>query len=179
SSIIEDKEVAFLSTMNKRMKRATYVSDFEGMFTCPLCYSPMKVVELKSLICSNRHTFDVTKQGAINLTTPHVKTKYTKALFEARRKLIVKDRFFEPLTEAIAHMINHHVVGDNEILSIIDMGCGEGLHLVNTCDQVQSSSVVGVGVDLSKEGILVAAKHYSDQIWVVADLAIRHSKHIH
>ncbi len=156
--------------MNKRMKRATYVSHFEGMFTCPLCHSSMKVIELKSLICSNRHTFDFTKQGAINLTTRHVKTKYSKDLFEARRNLIVQNRFFEPLSEAIAHMVNHYVVGENETLSIIDMGCGEGSHLVNICAQVQSISVVGVGVDLSKEGIFVAAKHYSDKIWVVADL---------
>ncbi|WP_335490668.1 putative RNA methyltransferase [Bacillus sp. JJ1773] len=159
--------------MNKRLKSAEYISNFESIFKCPICHSTMMVFEFKSLICSNNHTFDFTKQGYINLTTHQVKTKYSKDLFEARRKLIIEDGFFKPLSQAIAEIINKHTIKKGEI-SLIDMGCGEGSHLSSICDIVSSEynkTIKGVGIDLSKEGILVAAKNYTNKIWAVADLA--------
>ncbi len=131
----------------------------------------MYVSDLKSLVCSNHHSFDFTKQGYINLYTQQVKTKYNKALFEARRKVIVEGEFFTPLTEAITKIIQKHTVAQ-ENLNLIDTGCGEGSHLVTVGEALRShKSVTGVGIDLAKEGILVAAKHYPNYIWCVADLA--------
>ncbi|MDQ0857851.1 cyclopropane fatty-acyl-phospholipid synthase-like methyltransferase [Bacillus sp. V2I10] len=160
--------------INKRIKGAKYLSNFESIFKCPICDSPMNVFELKSLICSNNHTFDFAKHGYINLTTHPVRTKYSKDLFEARRKLIAEDGFFEPLSKAIAEIINKHVGIKKGTISLIDMGCGEGSHLSNICDIVSSDyqkTVTGVGIDISKEGILVASKNYTNKIWAVADLA--------
>ncbi|MBS4188630.1 methyltransferase domain-containing protein [Bacillus sp. FJAT-49705] len=167
-------EVTSLLQDNKRIKSAKYVSNFETIFACPICKSSMKVLEYKSLICSNHHTFDFAKQGYINFTTHSVKTKYSKELFESRRKLITKGAFFEPLSNAIAKVIYNYVFKTKETISILDMGCGEGSQLSNICDIVSFiiyESVVGVGIDISKEGIMVASKNYTDKIWTVADLA--------
>jgi 23S rRNA (guanine745-N1)-methyltransferase len=134
----------------------------------------MRVVEFESLMCSNRHTYDFTKQGYLNLLTHPIKTKYGKELFEARRKLIADGGFFEPLCEAISDIIEESIGTNQETLSILDTGCGEGSHLATICDIVRSKNqlaVTGVGVDLSKEGVLVAAKNYKNHIWCVADLA--------
>ncbi|WP_010676618.1 putative RNA methyltransferase [Bacillus timonensis] len=154
---------------NKRlMQSANYVSKFESMFACPICHLPMKVRESKSIICSKHHTFDFTKQGYLNFMTRPVNTKYNKELFEARRKLIVEGGFFEPLSRKIAEIINDAQLGHT--LSILDTGCGEGSHLSSICRSV-NKDVVGVGIDISKEGIQSAAKSYNDKIWAVADLA--------
>ena len=155
---------------NKRIKSAKWVSHFETIFACPICNSSMQVLEFKSLICSNRHTFDFAKQGYINFMTQPVKTKYRKGLFEARRKLITEGAFFEPLSRTIAKVIDHHLVQTKEPLFILDVGCGEGSHLSNICGLV-GEKIVGVGIDISKEGIMVASKNYSDPFWAVADLA--------
>lgn len=160
--------------MNKRIKSAGYVLGFESIFKCPICDSSMKVFESKSLICSNNHTFDFTKQGYINLTTRQIKTKYSKQLFEARRKLITEDGFFEPLSRGITEIINKHFAIQNGEISLIDMGCGEGSHLSIICDMVSTyhkKKVTGVGIDISKEGISVASRDYINKIWAVADLA--------
>jgi 23S rRNA (guanine745-N1)-methyltransferase len=160
--------------MTKKIKSVKLVSDFEYIFKCPICNSSMRVFELKSLICSNNHTFDFARQGYINLLTHSVKTKYGKQLFEARRKLIVEGGFFEPLTQAIAEVIKKQVVLKKGTVFILDTGCGEGSHLTNLCNMVNSdpkTTVTGVGIDLSKEGILVASKSYTNKIWCVADLA--------
>ncbi|TCJ02518.1 methyltransferase domain-containing protein [Cytobacillus praedii] len=167
-------EVTSLLQENKRIKSAKYVSNFETVFACPICKSSMKVIDFKSIICSNHHTFDFAKHGYMNFTTHSVNTKYSKGLFEARRKLITEGAFYKPLSYAIGKLINEHLVKTKEIISILDMGCGEGSHLSNICDIVRSTffkSVVGVGVDISKEGIMAASKYYSNKIWAVADLA--------
>ena len=165
---------------SKRMQSANNVSHNDTIFACPICQSSMKVMEFKSFICSNHHTFDFAKQGYINLTTHPVKVNYSKELFEARRKLITETAFYEPLIEAIVKVLHQYFAGTKETLTILDTGCGEGSHLSMICDSIRSDflkKVVGVGIDLSKEGIMVAAKNYSEQIWAVADLANTPFKH--
>jgi 23S rRNA (guanine745-N1)-methyltransferase len=167
-------EVTSLLKENKRIKSAKYVSNFENIFACPICRSSMQVIDFKSLICLNHHTFDFARQGYLNLMTHSVNTKYSKALFEARRKLITKGEFFTLLSHAIAKFITEHLVKTKETISILDTGCGEGSHLSNICEIIRSNffkNVLGVGIDISKEGIMVASKNYSDKIWAVADLA--------
>lgn len=150
------------------MSSALLVKEYAAMFICPICSSNMNVIELKSLICLNNHTFDFTKQGYLNLTTHQIKTKYDKALFEARRKLISEVGFFNPLIEAIISIINRHDTSNN--LMILDTGCGEGSHLASICEGVDKFAI-GVGIDIAKEGIIAAAKNHAKQIWTVADLA--------
>jgi 23S rRNA (guanine745-N1)-methyltransferase len=165
-------EMAFLFQENKRIKSAKYVSTFESIFACPICKSSMEVLEFKSLVCSNHHTFDFAKQGYINLATHSVNTKYSKELFEARRKLIIEGAFFDPLSHAVAEIIYNHKT--KETISILDTGCGEGSQLSKICDTVCSNShkrIVGVGIDISKEGIIAASKNNANKVWAVADLA--------
>ncbi|WP_246861096.1 putative RNA methyltransferase [Bacillus sp. REN3] len=157
---------------NKRIESANYVRNYEGLFACPMCQSSMKVLESKSLVCSNHHTFDFAKQGYINFTSNSI-TKYTKELFEARRKLITEGGFYKPLSNAIAKAINDHVEKEKETIFILDAGCGEGSHLSTICDIVSPDffkNVTGAGIDISKEGIMMASKNCSNKIWAVADL---------
>ncbi|MGM9987840.1 MAG: putative RNA methyltransferase, partial [Bacillaceae bacterium] len=163
--------------MTKKNQCAMYVEKVESIFKCPICSSPMKVFELKSLICLNHnHTFDFTKQGYLNFMTQQIKSNYSKELFEARRKLMKESGFFVPLSDAIAKIIEKEkgIISNDDSLMIIDTGCGEGSHLATICDTVSAQlnhSVTGVGIDICKEGILVAAKNEENKIWLVADLA--------
>lgn len=159
---------------NRKTKSAMYVRKFENAFQCPVCDASMHVAEWKSLVCENNHTFDFTKQGYVNLMTKQSKTKYGRDLFEERHSLIAEKGFFTPLIEAIVNIIKQQKLQENELLSILDTGCGEGSHLANICERVSSKldhPIMGVGLDIAKEGILIAAKNYSNIIWSVADLA--------
>ncbi|MFB4165730.1 putative RNA methyltransferase [Alteribacillus sp. JSM 102045] len=163
-----------MTKLNKRMQRAQFVSNVESIFQCPHCGSSMQVMELASLVCSNQHSFDFTKQGYVNLTSQAVKTKYSRELFEARRKIIDSDRFFVPLTETLAEGINRYAPAKKENIFILDAGCGEGSLFSRICDFVLSRFhryVTGVGMDLSKEGVREASKQHSGKVWTVADLA--------
>lgn len=160
-------EVSSLNQLNKRILSAKHVSNFENMFKCPICGSSIKVFEYRSLVCINRHTFDFTKYGYINLFPRPIKTKYSKELFEARKR-ITENGFFGLLTETVAESIKNHV--KKKDVTILDMGCGEGSHLSQLCDNI-GSHVTGFGIDIAKEGVLIASKYHSNQIWAVADLA--------
>ena len=155
-----------MSAMNRKMKSATFIKNFESVFKCPICNSAMHVVDLKSLVCEKMHTFDFAKQGYVNLMTKQLNTKYGKDLFDARRSLLSETDFFTPLIKGIIEIINRE---EKHQLNILDTGCGEGSHLDAICKQVGVG--LGAGIDIAKEGILIAAKNYSDKIWAVADLA--------
>lgn len=87
-------EVFFLSAISKKLKRAAYISKCESIFKCPICSSPMKLWECKSLVCTHHsHTFDLTKQGYVNFLKKPVKSRYGTELFEARRKLMSENDF--------------------------------------------------------------------------------------
>lgn len=159
--------------MNKLTKSALYMGKHVSIFKCPICDSPMKVQDLKSIVCSKRHTFDFAKQGYLHLMTHPIKTNYNRALFEARREVIINSDFFNPLHTEMTRIIGKYTTSQ-DIFSIVDMGSGEGSHLYNISNELQlnfAKTVVGIGLDISKEGILEAAKHYEDNIWIVADLA--------
>ncbi|OAT72530.1 putative RNA methyltransferase [Parageobacillus thermoglucosidasius] len=159
--------------MSKKIICAKLINKFEKIFQCPICSSPMGIVDLKSLICSNNHTFDIAKQGYVNLMTRSLATRYDKELFESR-KIIAESGFFELLYKMVSEWIKNEVRLEEETVKILDTGCGEGSHLSSIKQKISShstSEVLGVGIDIAKEGILVAAKHHSNMIWCVADLA--------
>lgn len=159
--------------MNKLTKSALYISKHVSILKCPICDSSMEVQSLKSIVCSNRHTYDVAKQGYLNVLTQHVKTNYDRSLFEARRKVIAESDFYNAFHKEITEMINQYTPSKKD-LSLVDMGSGEGSHLHKIGRILQADfakNTTGVGFDISKEGILEAAKYYEDHIWVVADLA--------
>jgi 23S rRNA (guanine745-N1)-methyltransferase len=141
------------------------------LFKCPLCGSNMEVKQLTSLVCRNNHSFDFAKQGYVNLLTHHVKTKYDKELFESRRKLMDKDHFYQPVIQSIVELILKTI--NVSALTILDTGCGDGAHLSNISNDLTAKdySITGVGIDIAKEGVLVAARHNPENMWCVADLA--------
>lgn len=159
---------------SKRTKSAKYVNKFVDLFSCPICGQAMQVENLQSLCCSNNHSFDFAKQGYINLNIQQTKSKYNKQLFEARRNFIYQTKFFEPMIQTIVQKVSEYTQTKNDPLYILDSGCGEGSHLTNICHSVQSTTektLVGVGIDIAKDGLLVAAKNYESKIWIVGDLA--------
>lgn len=156
--------------MSKKVKSAKLINKFKANFKCPLCDQSIKVINFSSIVCTNNHTFDIAKQGYINFTTRPVNSNYGKDLFEARNKFIMESRLYSPLHETITKTIKEHGIFANPFV-IADLGCGEGSHLQSILDQIQDSSITGIGLDISKEGILMAAKKYASPIWFVGDLA--------
>jgi 23S rRNA (guanine745-N1)-methyltransferase len=161
-----------VSEGKKTIKNSELISACEDIFKCPICSNQMQMVDLKSLICTNRHCFDLAKQGYVNLLTHALKTKYDKQLFASRR-FIFNSGFFEPLIDRISQYIINETKSKDEQIKVLDAGCGEGFPLAGIKEKVlqnTTNDVLAVGFDISKEGIIIAAKEFPHNIWCVADI---------
>ena len=150
-----------MSQLSKRAESILRMQQVD-VFACPHCQSPMKVEDNGNVICENRHSFDVAKQGYIFMLPKPMNSMYTKELFEARHDIISSG-----LYAAVQKKIAEAIHADHPV--ILDTGCGEGSHLVKICEQLQHAT--GIGIDIAKEGIVAAAKFHREQIWCVGDLA--------
>lgn len=154
-------------------KRLNIWLENEDIFRCPICTSTMKIDNLKSLICTNNHCFDISKYGYINMLLKTSKTKYDKQMFISRR-IIYDSGLFDPLIEQISQLIIQNTKHKNHPIKILDAGCGEGYYLSRIKEKVLQEypyDAVAVGIDISKEAVLIAAKKHIGNIWCVADLA--------
>ncbi|QQK79457.1 methyltransferase domain-containing protein [Salicibibacter cibi] len=160
-------------TKSLRIKRAELISKCQFVFKCPYCDVAMEVTtDLKSIVCSNNHSFDFAKQGYVNLLRCSPKANYGKELFEARRTMIAESDLFHPLHEFIRDIIKGAIEQLQRDVSILDVGCGEGSHLHKTIHGTKNSGVShGFGLDISKEAIKMASRYYENHIWLVGDLA--------
>ncbi|OBY76769.1 SAM-dependent methyltransferase [Paenibacillus sp. KS1] len=156
-------------TKSQKIKSAGMFSEYAVAFRCPYCEGSLKVVDLKSLECPKNHTFDIAKQGYVNLMTRSLNSNYAKELFEARQEIIRGSCLYAPLHDSISKVIESHREISGNPLLILDAGCGEGSHLQSILDM--NGDAAGIGLDISKEGIVMAAKNYKDPIWLVGDLA--------
>ncbi|MEK3763898.1 MULTISPECIES: putative RNA methyltransferase [unclassified Solibacillus] len=146
-------------------KRALSIKQFQlnsKIFACPICKQQMNMSDEGKMSCPLNHTFDVAKQGYLYMLNRPVQSMYGKELFESRHT-VIHAGIYDKVQKAIAS----EIIQQNPI--ILDTGCGEGSHLHRICEQLDGA--VGIGIDISKEGIMAAAKFYNEQLWCVGDLA--------
>lgn len=150
------------------------ISNNSHLFKCPVCGNKMGIFDSPRLVCINKHSFDLSRQGYINMLLKANKTKYDKDMLESRN-FISKSGFFDPMLREIGSFILKQESSSNSRHGfILDAGCGEGSHLWRILTDIEKKSHIrflGVGIDISKEGISIAARDYEGIIWCVADLA--------
>ena len=132
----------------------------------------MEMVNLAALVCSENHCFDLSRRGYVNFLNHSLKTKYDKSLFESRR-MIWESGFFEQLHKETAQKMKNELTHKNKQINILDAGCGEGSFLSEINKEFidhPTIDLLGIGMDITKEGINIAARDYSDSIWCVADI---------
>jgi 23S rRNA (guanine745-N1)-methyltransferase len=163
---------------NKEMKKINPAHDlfakYNGLFRCPVCGKDLAVNRTNSLVCQRGHNYDLAKQGYVNLLLKQGKSDYDKKLFTARR-VISASGFFDPMLNTVSKLIRKETAKEGlDVIRILDVGCGEGSHLAKIIanpENKKKPTLLGVGVDLSKEGIRGAAKEHQEIVWCVADLA--------
>lgn len=150
--------------MKKIERSRQFLSEKKSLFRCPVCTANFEGLEGNSLICSNRHQFDLTKKGTIHFLQKSGKNEYDTAMLTSRLRLS-QTGFFHPILDRVVSRLK-----EREQLTILDVGCGEGSHLHYVASH--ASIETAVGFDISKDAIQLAATNYfDDAFWCVADLA--------
>lgn len=126
-------------------------------FSCPLCSLPLEKFD-SCARCSTGHSFDMAKEGYINLTVSNKKHSDVsgddKEMVKART-FFLEGGYYSPLREKICSLIEETKIA---CPSVLDSGCGEGYYTYAYCDIVSKMNGQVLGVDLSKTAIKHAAK---------------------
>ncbi|AWY19493.1 putative RNA methyltransferase [Moraxella bovis] len=140
------------------------------MLICPICHTDLNL-QGKTYTCQNRHSYDISKNGYVNLHVVQHKNSHsagdTPTSVQARRRFLASG-FYEPLRTKISQ-----VIADLSPKAILDIGCGEGYY---TAGMTRSAQVIGL--DIAKTAIMTASRTYKNTdigkhiTWVVGTGAV-------
>lgn len=135
---------------------------------CPLCRAPLQR-QGKALACPARHSFDIAREGYVNLLPVGRKRSRdpgdNREMIEARRRVHDAD-LYRPLAERLAALIGR-AVGDTA--HVLDLGCGEGYYTGVLQALLPDLSLYGV--DISKPAVRLAARAFPGAHFAVASAA--------
>ncbi|WP_235041522.1 putative RNA methyltransferase [Vreelandella profundi] len=134
---------------------------------CPLDGKPLTMAN-NAWRCTAGHSFDIAKQGYVNLFPVQQKRSSdpgdSKAMVAARQRFLDAG-FYRPIADAVSDA----VLGQTErqptrdtSFSCLDAGCGEGYYLRRLAGAAQDALPLALmGLDISKWAVLAAAKQDS------------------
>lgn len=132
---------------------------------CPLCGKPLHQDE-RRLLCDNRHSFDIARQGYINLLPVQNKHSLhpgdTKEMLLARRRFLDRG-FYEPVCQSVVDTLRRYLAVRQPVIA--DIGCGEGYYTARIRQQCHADCI---GIDIAKEGVRMACARDKSILWLAA-----------
>lgn len=143
---------------------------------CPLDGDPLTLTK-STWRCAAGHSFDIAKQGYVNLLPVQQKRSNdpgdSKVMVAARQRFL-NAGYYQPIAEAVSHAALNGAP-ENNPLSCLDAGCGEGYYLRQLASAAPHTSLALIGLDISKWAVMAAAKQSRQQgqaaTWVVGSNA--------
>ena len=128
---------------------------------CPVCGEILRRGE-KEYRCENRHSFDIARQGHVNLLV--VQQKHSLNPGDTReqvlsRRAFLEGGFYAPIADTLCKTAQE--LGAKG--PILDVGCGEGYYCTKLADALDAELL---GLDISKEAVRCAAAKYKGSQWV-------------
>lgn len=141
------------------MERITHLNSL----ICPICKTSLSKWD-KSFRCENNHSFDIAKEGYVNLLPVNKKNSLNPGdnseMIVARRSFLEKG-FYQLLSDKISSVIE-----ELDIETALDVCCGEGYYT----DRVFGKSTKTLAFDISKFAVKYAAKKHKNQFYFVGSV---------
>ncbi len=143
----------------------------ETVFICPHCKRSLQKKEgARALSCENGHSYDVSREGYVNLLLRMTKNTHgdNKEMLLARRAFL-EGGYYASLAGTAASMLASRLVSGARVL---DAGCGEGYYTEALARELeaQGKRALLYGVDISKEAVRLCAKRACAPVTAVASL---------
>ena len=133
---------------------------------CPICGKPLQRYE-REYRCEDRHSFDIARQGYVNLLTVQQKRSLhpgdTREQVLSRRAFL-EEGFYAPIAQTLRDTARELGVQG----PILDIGCGEGYYSSALASALDAELT---GLDISKEAVRCAAAKYKNALWICATAA--------
>jgi len=127
----------------------------------------------KQLVCDNGHSFDLARQGYVNLLP--VQHKRSKQPGDSKEMVAARSHFlngglYEPIANKLAETSLFYIK-DISSVCLMDAGCGEGYYFDYLYHYLENKKGMNelslIGLDISKHAIIDAAKKNNNITWVV------------
>ena len=123
---------------------------------CPVCHQ--KLIRAENCYrCENRHSFDIAKEGYLNLNLKNSQNSGDNpAMIKARRSFLEKG-YYSFLRDAVDGLLS-----END--QLVDLACGEGYYTAEfRCNDK-------IGIDLSKSGLKIASKADKSSMYLLSSI---------
>jgi 23S rRNA (guanine745-N1)-methyltransferase len=134
---------------------------------CPVCKSDLNREE-KRYVCSAGHSFDLARQGYVNLLLSSQmpsKSPGDSAEMIADRRAFLETGNYQPMRDAVMARLDALHKPLDHPQQVLDLGCGEGYY---TAELVARNRQV-FALDISKPALAIAAKRNSAVTWCVGN----------
>lgn len=127
---------------------------------CPVCSGTLHH-EPGVLRCSDRHSFDIAREGYVNLLTDADRERGirgdSRAMLHARRRFL-DGGHFAPLLDALRDEADG-------ARCVMEVGCGEGYYIGNLAHEQARF----IGIDIARDAVRMAAQRYRHATFAVAN----------
>ena len=133
---------------------------------CPICGEILDRIE-KQYRCGNGHSFDLARQGYVNLLPVQQKRSLNPG--DTREQVLGRRAFLETgCYEPISNTLNETAKELGATGPILDVGCGEGYYSARLAEALDAELT---GLDISKEAVRCAAAKYKGPQWLCGTAA--------
>lgn len=130
-----------------------------GLLACPTCQQPLTRDEGR-LVCRQGHSFDIARQGHVNLLGRAAPANADTAEMVAARARFLGAGHYQPIVDALVNRVRSG-------RRLVEVGAGTGHYLAGVLDS--RPEAVGLATDISPMACRRAAKAHDRMGAVVAD----------
>lgn len=144
-----------------------------SILICPYCKSSLYDSREKTYTCENNHSFDIAKQGYLNLLPVNQKKSKDPGdneMMIAARRNFLELGFYDPLIESIKEIITDKLSFVTKDIVAFDAGCGEGYYSEKALNNLPELETEILGADISKYAVKNAAKKYKNNFYFVSSV---------
>ncbi len=144
-----------------------------SIIICPYCQSSLIDSKERTYICKNKHSFDIAKQGYLNLLPVNQKKSKNPGdneMMIAARRIFLELGYYDPLLEGIKEIINDKLSFSTKNIIALDAGCGEGYYSEKALNHLAGLKAEIYGTDISKYAIKQAANKYKNNFYFVSSV---------
>ncbi len=144
------------------------------IFKCPSCQQALTLnSSQKSYQCTNKHSFDIAKEGYINLLLAQKKRSKNPGddnTMMACRQRFLNQGYYQFLVDELVQIITNTTINSAPINTLLDVGCGEGFYGQQIKNMLNAIELTGI--DIAKGGVRLAAKRKNLELQVYHQLAV-------